>query len=194
MHAPFYLLKEWLEKEKQIGILDPQQAVLSTVTHDAKPHARVVAIREITENELIFFTQRGTRKVAEIKGNPNVCLTFWFEHYQREVIIEGTAKELSAQENQQYWQNYPKEAQIRFYAYSPTSGLCIPAKSILEEKRTQIQQDFLEKPLPISLLYCGFALLPHRFIFYHYRTDELSDVINYALDTQYGWQKSILSP
>lgn len=194
METPFWLLKSWLDKEKQAGILNPQQAVLSTVTHDAKPHARVIAIREITEKEFIFFTQLGTRKVAEISHNPDVCLTFWFEHSQREVIIEGTAKALSKQENERYWQTYPKEAQMRFNAYAPTSGQLITHKNVLEEKLAKIRDDFLEKSLPMSPLYCGFTLLPYRFIFYHYRTDELSDVINYTFSSQDGWQKTSFSP
>ena len=83
---PSHLLKTWIAEEKQAGAKNPQHAVLSTVTADGTPDARIVAIREINET-LIFFTQSGTKKVSEMRANPRVNLTFWFDRFQREVII-----------------------------------------------------------------------------------------------------------
>ena len=52
------------------------QAVLSTCASNNLPHARVVAIREISDKGLLFFTQKGTRKVAELEANPQANLIF----------------------------------------------------------------------------------------------------------------------
>ncbi|HAT9167737.1 TPA: pyridoxamine 5'-phosphate oxidase, partial [Legionella pneumophila subsp. pneumophila] len=54
---PFDMLKEWLNKEKERGIEDPFCAVLSTCSSLGDPHSRVVAIREIETESLLFFTQ-----------------------------------------------------------------------------------------------------------------------------------------
>ena len=193
MDMPIQLLKTWLFEEKQRGANDPQQAVLSTVTEKGIPHARVVAIREITGKELVFFTQSGTKKVPEMRANPNVNLTFWFDCYQREVIIQGRVEALSSQENEAYWQHYSKEAQVRFYAYAPSSGKSITSKKILEQKRREIRQAFSEKPLPISPYYCGFRVIPAQFVFYQYHADELSDVVEFIWHKN-QWEKQLLSP
>ena len=87
---PIEHLRQWLQNERTAGAPNPQQAVLSTATIDAVPHSRVVAIREIDAQGLLFFTQRDTRKVAEMSINPAVSMTFWFELLLREVIIDGT--------------------------------------------------------------------------------------------------------
>ena len=58
MIQPIDILKHWLEDEKVRGVSNPQQAVLSTATLASVPHSRVVAIREITEEGLLFFTQK----------------------------------------------------------------------------------------------------------------------------------------
>lgn len=194
MLEPFNLLIKWIAEEKQTGVPNPQQAILSTVGVDGIPHARVVAIREITDEALIFFTQKCTRKVSEMQHNPNICLTFWFEYHQREIIIEGKASALTASENEQYWQSYPKAAQIRFCTYAPTSSQPIGAKETLEKKRVEIQNHFTEKTLPMSEDYCGYVILPQRFIFYHYRLDELSDVIEYRRQASSYWHRQLLSP
>ena len=190
---PIEHLNQWLQDERTAGAPNPQQAVLSTATHDAIPHSRVVAIREVSDQGLLFFTQRGTRKVTEINTNPNASMTFWFELLLREVIIEGVIEALSEVENEQYWQSYPREAQIRFHSYAPTSAQPITNKQELEEKKKLIQQECTEQPVPVSPLYCGFRLKPRRFVFYAYRSDELSDVFEYA-NVNDRWIEQLLSP
>lgn len=90
MNNPIDLMNKWLHEEQAAGAPNPQQAVLSTSTNDNVPHGRVVAIREINDQGLLFFTQKGTRKVNELNINPIGAITFWFELLQREIMIEGT--------------------------------------------------------------------------------------------------------
>ncbi len=190
---PLTTLNNWIEEEKQAGALNPQQAILSTATVSAIPHARVVAVREISDQGLLFFTQKDTKKVKELTQNPFAAMTFWFELYQREVMIEGTVIALSDEENASYWHTYPRTAQIRFCAYAPTSAQPITEKAILENKRMNIADEFNGKVIPMSSHYCGFRLKPTQFIFYTFRTDELSDVMEYKLkEGQWGVQR--LSP
>lgn len=187
------LIHQWLEEERRAGAPNPQQAVLATCADHGIPHSRVVAIREITEEGILFFTQKNTRKVSELKTNPVANIVFWLELKQKEIIIEGTVAPLTPDENNRYWLQYPREAQIRFSAYAPTSSEVIPNKSILEEKRKQITQEFQNKYLPMSPFYCGFRLNISRIVFYAYRTDELSDVFEYVSHNN-AWVKQILSP
>lgn len=191
---PIKKLDRWIQDEREEGAPNPQQAVLSTADIHGVPHSRVVAIREITSQGLLFFTQRNTRKVTEMNLNPSVSLTFWFELLLREVIIEGMIETLSEAENEHYWQSYPREAQIRFHSYAPTSAEPIGSKQELEEKRTMFQQSCADQLIPISPLYCGFRLKPNRFIFYTYRSDELSDVLEYTRLNQNEWSEKLLSP
>ena len=193
MIDPIKHLNQWLQDERAAGAPNPLQAVLSTADSAGVPHSRVVAIREINSQGLLFFTQRNTRKVTEMRVNPSVSMTFWFELCLREVIIEGVIEALSETENEQYWQSYPREAQIRFHSYAPTSAQPIRDKQELEEKREQIRQQYTNQPVPLSPLYCGFRLKPTRFIFYTYRSDELSDVFEYAY-TNNEWIAQVLSP
>jgi pyridoxamine 5'-phosphate oxidase len=111
---PIIELSLWLDNERDEGAPNPNHAVLSSISLDGFPHSRVVAIREIQDEGLLFFTQIGTRKVTELHHNHHVSLVFWLELLQREVIIEGKAFPLSEKEHQDYWEIYPKWAQIRF--------------------------------------------------------------------------------
>ncbi|MCA0402723.1 MAG: pyridoxamine 5'-phosphate oxidase family protein [Proteobacteria bacterium] len=191
--TPIQLLTQWIEEEKAVGASLAQHAVLASQGLNGAPHGRVVAIKEINEDRILFFTQQITRKVAEIKNNNKVSLTFWLERYAREVIVEGQAHFLSESENNEYWQNYPQWAQVRFCSYAPTSGLVIENKNILEEKRLAMDKLSNNDPLPCSPDYCGIAIKPACFIFYSYRLDELSDVWKYQRQDN-DFVKQILSP
>lgn len=193
MKSPIIFLTSWISEELEKGAHNPQHAILSTTGKDAIPHGRVIAIREINEQGLLFFTQRGTRKVVEMTNNPVVSLTFWFELFEREVIIDGTVMLLTESENRAYWDTYPPFAQIRFHSYAPTSSQVIANKQLLENKRKMLTEQFQDKPLPMSEYYCGFRVIPQRMVFYTYRTDELSDVIEYCV-IKNNWEKNLLSP
>lgn len=190
---PITHLQSWLEDEKDAGAPNPQQAVLSTVSSDAKPHSRVVAIREISQQGLVFFTQRNTRKVAELSNNTTISLVFWLELLQREVIVEGDIIPLTEAENAQYWQSYPRTAQIRFYSYAPTSSQAIASRQLLEDKKKTIEKEHQGSELPIHPLYCGFKINPIKLIFYAYLTQELSHVLEYTRVAD-DWCSQILSP
>lgn len=191
---PLQLLKQWIKEEKDNGAPNPQQAILSTATKEGIPHSRVVAIREIAPQGILFFTQKGTRKVTEIADNPCASLTFWFELMQREVILEALIEALSEEENKEYWSTYPRIAQLRFLAYAPTSSQPIDSKQILEDKKSFIEQEHKDQELPYTPLYCGYRIIPSKFTFYEYRTDELSDVSQYVLQENSQWQKQVISP
>ncbi|HAU3487128.1 TPA: pyridoxamine 5'-phosphate oxidase [Legionella pneumophila] len=190
---PIELLNTWIEEEQSMGAQYAQHAVLSSHGLDGASHGRIVAIREITNDWVLFFTQKRTRKVLEIKNNNQVALTFWFERHAREVMVEGEANLLSEEQNAYYWDAYPKLAQIRFCSYAPTSGEMIDDKQLLEDKRQDLEQFYKDNVLPCSPDYCGIAIKPKRFVFYSYRLDELSDVWEYLIDNNIIIQRR-LSP
>lgn len=190
---PIELLNTWIEEEQSMGAQYAQHAVLSSQGLDGAPHGRIVAIREITKDWILLFTQKRTRKVLEINNNNQVALTFWFELHAREVIVEGEASFLSEEQNAHYWDAYPQWAQIRFCSYAPTSGEVIDDKQLLEDKRQDLAQFYKDDVLPCSPDYCGIAIKPKRFVFYSYRLDELSDVWEYLIDNNTTIQRQ-LSP
>jgi len=191
---PTSILTQWLDEERSAGAPNPAQAVLATSTSDAIPHSRVVAIKEISSEGLVFFTQKGTRKVEELRINPHVSLNFWLELTQRQIIIEGMVIPLTEDENQYHWTTYPRFFQLRFYAYAPTSAQEISSKNVLEEKKKRLEIQFAGQDIPIHPLYCGYKIKPAKFLFYAYRTDELSDIKAYLMQENGSWQGKTISP
>lgn len=61
---PFNQLIDWLSKEKELGVMQPECAVLATCTSSGIPHSRVVAIREIKKRVSYFLRKKGHAKLA----------------------------------------------------------------------------------------------------------------------------------
>lgn len=190
---PFNKTKEWIDQESELGSPNPSNAVLSTVGLNGFPHGRVVAVREFTDTGFVFFTQRDTRKVAELNKNPRASLTFWLALRQRQIIIEGTVLALTPEENQRFWQALPRERQLRFSTYAPISGQPIGSILELEVKAEVLSQRWAEEEIPMSEFYYGFRLVPETFYFYTVGTKTFSEVSRYTCE-QGLWMKKRLSP
>jgi pyridoxamine 5'-phosphate oxidase len=187
-------MDHWLNTETQMGSTQAMTAVLSTATVSGVPHSRVVALRELDANGALFFTQKISRKVEEMLKNPIASTTIWLPLSKREIVLEGSVEPISSSENERYWALYPRESQLRFWAYAETSGQAIPEPGVLDQKLKSLRNQHAKQTIiPFSPEYCGFRIIPTRIYFYSYLTDRLSEVIEYV-KAQNKWGKRYLSP
>lgn len=195
MGDPIITINEWLTKEKELGSSDPNRMVLATAGKDNVPHSRIVAVREINERGVLFFTQRGNGKVIQILENPQVSMTLWLPLQQRQVNLEGQNLPLSEKENQAYWQSLSRERQLRFAAYAPTSTQAISSLQELENKYQNLIKEFADQahPIPMSAYYCGFRLVPQEIYFYTLGINAFSEYIQYRWGDN-SWVRQLLSP
>lgn len=185
-------MNEWFAKEKELGV-EVNSVVLATVSPEGRPHNRVVAIREIKNDSLIFFTQRETRKVADLLKNPAAAMDFFLVLQQRQVVLEGVAKPLTYEENEQYWNDLPRERQLRFSTYAPSSGQPITSLSELDERKKELEALFANKAVPMSDFYQGFRFIPDTFLFYSVGSTSFSEAIKFTKNNN-DWHEQLLSP
>ena len=138
---PFIKINEWLENEKLLGVTDPQSAILSTVS-GGTPHSRIVAIRKIKDESLVFFTSKQTKKVKELLENPKSSMNFSLSMQGRQIVLEGMTFPLEQEENQHYWENLPRERQLRFSSYAPFSGRKVNNLNELEKTKKTLEENF----------------------------------------------------
>lgn len=190
---PILKINGWLNKERELGSTNPDRVVLATTSKNAIPHSRIVAIREISEEGILFFTQQGTRKVSEINENPYASMTLWLPLQQRQVVLDGIVKELTSEENLRYWKTMPRDRQLRFTAYAPTSGKVIRSIDEIKKQNEILSKQFDGKEIPMSEYYCGFRLIPDILYFYTLGVETFSKVKMYKMN-QGQWQEYLLSP
>lgn len=176
------LMKVWVETES----LPFKMGVLATVDENGHPISRTVAIREINEHGLLFFTQLGSAKVAHISANPNVSFTFMLPNTQRQVTVFGKARPLSQSENLKNWESYDQERMLRFLVYGTKSGQRIKKQQELDDElvalRDQYKKTLPERPRE----YVGYTIVPEEIKFYQLNEHRLSDSIT-AIYTDETW-------
>lgn len=192
-HIPLFTMRHWIEEEKALGSTSPDRVVLATCSSKGIPHSRIVSIREITQEGILFFTQRGTKKVAELMHNPYSSMTLWLPLQQRQVILDGIAKPLTYSENESFWEALPRERQLRFSAYAPTSGQVIDSVSVLECQLDTLTEKYLGHAVPMCNDYCGFHLIAETICFYTLRDNTFSESLRYKR-SQNEWIKELISP
>ena len=190
---PFDIIKRWIKDEENLGSPDPNMVVLATATRQGAVHSRVVAIREISNETILFFTQRCSRKVQEILDNPNASMTLWLPLSQNEIVFEGVINQISKSECKAHWDSYPTERKLRFLTYAPNSGKVIESRSSLEGKLSLYREQYRDQDIEMSEDYVGFRLKPNRIYFYSLEVNTLSEVNEYTRGSE-GWHKAILSP
>lgn len=188
---PVEKIKKWLEKEKQLGSTNPDRVVLATASATGKVHSRVVAIREITEVGILFFTQRATRKVSDLIANPYASMTLWLPLQQRQVILDGITQALMPDENNFYWDTLPCERQVKFTLHR--SGKSISSLMELEREYQVLLNKYHGQKVPMNDSYCGYRLCPDIIYFYTLGTDTFSEVRKYSR-AEAGWESKLVSP
>ena len=112
---PMQWAAAWLdEAARQRVQRNPNSMTFATVGNDGKPSARVVLCKDFVADPgyLVFFTNYQSRKVREIRANPDVAVTFHWDALGRQVRIEGTAVFSPAAESDAYFATRDRGSQL----------------------------------------------------------------------------------
>lgn len=189
---PLQKMQTWIDEEKHLGSPNPGNIVLATAA-DGIPHSRVVAIREILSDGVLFFTQSEKRKAKELLVNPCASMTLWLPLQQKQIILEGKAITLSAADNDRYWHSLSRERQLLFSAYSCISDQEIKSSEDLQEKKAALEVQYKDQAVPRENRYMGFKFSPTDVYFYSLGMGTFSELVKYTLKED-TWKITVLSP
>lgn len=91
MSEPIEILGGWIEEAREAGIAGHSAMTLVTATPNGRPSARVVALKRLEADALVFTTALWTRKALEIERNPQVVLLFYWPELGRQANVSGEA-------------------------------------------------------------------------------------------------------
>lgn len=190
MVDPLQVVRTWLE-EARAAVPEPHAMTLATATPDGAPSARVVLLRALDERGLCFFTNRGSRKGAELAANPRAALVLHWWELGRQVRVEGAVEELSVADSAAYWTTRPRGSQIAAWA-SPQSQPLVD-RSELEALVAAATSRFGDDPVPLPDFWGGYRIVPHLIELWEHRDDRLHDRTRYVRDGD-GWRAERLAP
>lgn len=188
---PFDQLNVWMEETIKSNLIDPSAMILATANKNAEPSVRVVLLKGIDAEGLIFFTNYESRKGKDISENPQASLLFFWKELERQVRISGKVKEVSKKESEDYFHSRPYESQLAALASKQSS--IISDRQYLEGKFEELKKEFNGKEIPLPAFWGGFKLIPESFEFWQGRENRLHDRISYMKGKR-DWKIVRLAP
>lgn len=177
-HHPIQQFKTWFDAAMHSEVMEPNAMVLSTVSSNHLPSSRIVLLKDISEDGLVFFTNYESRKGEDMKNNPQVSLLFFWPELQRQIRIEGLIEFVSEADSDEYFQSRPRGSRIGALA-SPQSQE-IPNREFLENRVEDLAVQYPENDyIPRPKYWGGYVVKPTYFEFWQGRSSRLHDRIVY---------------
>ena len=108
---PLVEFRGWFQQALEAQVLEPNAMVLGTVNAEHRPSSRVVLLKEITADGIVFFTNYASRKGRELLENPFVSAVFFWAELERQVRVEGRVRKISEADSDAYFYSRPRISQ-----------------------------------------------------------------------------------
>lgn len=188
---PFLQFSVWFEEAVNAQLLDPYAMLISTVDETGQPHSRVVYLRNISDEGMVFYTNYNSQKGKNISASNKIAITFFWVELERQIRIEGTVKKVSEELSDKYFAARPRESQLG--AWASNQSETIKNRAELEENLKQFTEKFKGVDVPRPPHWGGYIVEPIKFEFWQGRPSRLHDRLIYTKNNN-EWVISRIAP
>jgi pyridoxamine 5'-phosphate oxidase len=174
---PIEQFSTWWDEAVNSEITEVNAMTVATSTPDGVPAARIMLLKNFTNEGFIFFTNYRSRKGTMLAQNPHAALVFFWKELERQVRIEGIVSKVSEQESDAYFKSRPVGSRIGAWA-SPQSTP-IAGRQVIEENVKKYSEQFGEE-IPRPPHWGGFIVKPSKVEFWQGRSSRLHDRLLYT--------------
>jgi pyridoxamine 5'-phosphate oxidase len=96
---PTDLFIDWFESAVSAGALEPHSMTVSTIGLDGTPDARVVILKDVTDEGWWFASSSLSAKGQQLTAHPSAALSFYWPEVGRAVRLRGPVTTASSEEN-----------------------------------------------------------------------------------------------
>jgi pyridoxamine 5'-phosphate oxidase len=187
---PIDLFSNWFnDVEQNKSEQEPNIMSISTVDENKMPRSRIVLLKKFSKSGFVFFTNYNSRKGLNINLNSNVCLSFYWPNFERQVIVNGKATKISETNSVEYFDSRPKGSKIG--AIISNQSNVIESRDLLDKKFSELLKSGI--PLNKPNYWGGYLVKPTEIEFWQGRENRLHDRIIYKNDDK-NWKFYRLSP
>ncbi|SUB88167.1 Pyridoxine/pyridoxamine 5'-phosphate oxidase [Porphyromonas macacae] len=189
---PHDLVTKWIQEAVDNKVNEPTAVIVCTATPDGHPSARTVLLKELLDEEFIFYSNYNSRKGQQMKSNPYVSLTFLWHEMERQIHIEGTVRHVSPEVSDAYFRTRPYKSRVGA-RISPQSQP-IPGRSFIVAEFAKESLKFIGREVPRPDSWGGFAVKAVRIEFWQGRESRLHDRFLYEKQPDGTWSFGRIAP
>lgn len=190
---PMDLFQGWYNMADASDLIEEANAMtLATIRPEGTPRSRVVLLKRFTWEGFYFYTNYHSEKGRDIAGNPAVCLSFFWDALERQVIIEGTAEIAPESASDGYFATRPRGS--RLGAWASDQSEIVPSREYLDQRLEEFEKKYEGQDVPRPL-HCGLYLVrPTVIEFWQGRPNRMHDRLRYSLQEDFSWKLERLAP
>ena len=188
---PIAMFRRWYDEAQAAGLHEPNAMVVATVGADFAPAARLVLLKGISEEGFVFYTNTGSRKGAELAGNPRNTLLFPWHPLERQVRVDGTATLLPRAHVDAYFAVRPRGSQLGAWASHQSS--VVSDREELLAAYDDAERRYAEGEVPTPTEWGGYLVHPESVEFWQGRPGRMHDRLVYRREAD-GWRTERLAP
>lgn len=190
---PMQLFQKWYyEVESADGLEEPNAMTVATIGLDGFPKSRVVLLKKYTHEGFIFYTNYQSEKGRAIEANPKLCLSFFWHHLERQIIIKGNAEKIAANLSDGYFESRPEGSKLG--AIVSRQSEVISSRAELESGLRKLEREYANKEIERPENWGGYLVRPISIEFWQGRPNRLHDRIRFSLQKDYNWKIERLAP
>lgn len=190
-YNPIELLRNWYTTAQKAKIFMPDAMSLATSTNDGKPSARMVLLKGIEDDAIVFFTNYESRKAHELIQNPFAAVILCWVSLQRQIRIEGSVAKISREQSEAYFHSRPRGSQIGAWASLQSQPL--DKREALEQREKELIKKYQGQTVPLPNYWGGFRIRIESIEFWQGRANRLHDRIRFTKNGE-NWQSLRLYP
>ncbi len=189
---PLVQFDSWLADAMAAGLAEPTAMVLATVSASGRPRARTVLLKSYGPDGFTFYTNRTSRKGADLAEVPRACVLFPWHPMHRQVIIEGAVRTLTTQQSEPYFRSRPRGSQLGAWASRQSS--VVGSRDDLDRRYAELAERWPEgTEVPMPGFWGGYQLVPEVCEFWQGRLNRLHDRLRYRSENG-RWVRERLAP
>ena len=188
---PIQQFQAWFDQAVEANLLEPNAMTLATASPNGTPSARIVLLKGVDQRGFVFYTNYNSQKGQELAANPQAALVFLWGELERQVRVAGAVEKIADQETEAYFNSRPHSSQLG--AWASDQSCVIPNREGLEQRLTDLTEQYQDQAVPRPLHWGGFRVIPQEIEFWQGRPSRLHDRLRYRLEADH-WIVERLSP
>ena len=189
---PMGIIRRWLSEAESREPSDPNAAALATVDAGGMPNIRIVLIKNIDRDGLVFFTNYESRKGRELAANPKAALNFYWKSLARQVRIRGSVEKESDEASDAYYASRPLGSRIGAWASRQSQPLASRSELLKSAAKAQVEHGLSPSRPPF---WGGFRVTPVEIEFWAAGEFRLHDRFRWTREYPgHEWQIDRLYP
>ena len=191
---PLAKVAEILKKSEKLNLTDWNAMNIATVSTNNVPSSRMVLLKKINDDGLVFYTNFNSKKGQDLTDNKFVALNFWWRELQEQIRIEGEVEKLTEEKSDEYFNSRPLKSRVAAIVSQQSEK--IDSYEILQKEIDDLTEQFeLNKENPNRPEHCGLYLVkPNSIELWKegdFRTHQRQKYVKKDDNT---WESSFLSP